>query len=349
MKYSSYFRSVDIISASCNLNEYSENICIQVYNTTNKEMLNKFRQGISSDSFVISCFSGFIEREEISILSRLPSDMILFNCHIDYLRYLELGKEIRFPTDNGYCFGYSQLIGVKNIPIEQQRDIIFFEQVIIPATFSERSYLLRKLVDLANSFPDKKVWIKPRCKPGGRTIHKQKWHLERLRKLFRIRLPDNLSFTYEPVEQLLSRTALCLTISSTVAIEALARGIPTVIISDFGVRRDIHTASFVGSGCLATIDQVIAGYQPKPNQEWLDDYVKIPDVDAFKIRLNDLISQKRAGLLPQREYPDGTFSLAPDLKPLVLKRIHKLFMDPRGFCCDSRFYFLNKIGSLLFK
>ncbi|WP_206543758.1 DUF6716 putative glycosyltransferase, partial [Aeromonas veronii] len=314
-------------------------------NNTNKFLIKR----LSSTPGGVTFFSGFIGRDEYSILARANADLILFNCKADYEKYLSLGQELRFSTDNAYCFGYPQLIGLRHVSFEHREDICFFEQVIVPATFSERCYLLKKLINLANAFPDRRIWIKPRCKPGGRTIHKQKWHLERLRKLLGIRLPDNLCFTYEPVEQLLSRTALCLTISSTVAIEALARGIPTVIISDFGVRRDIHTASFVGSGCLATIDQVIAGYQPKPNQEWLDDYVKIPDVDAFKIRLNDLISQKRAGLLPQREYPDGAFSLAPDLKPLVLKRIHKLFIDPRGFCCDSRFYFLNKIGGLLFK
>ncbi|MGL5524927.1 MAG: DUF6716 putative glycosyltransferase [Aeromonas veronii] len=324
---------------------------VEIKNTTNKKLIKFFihENEPKKNGLIISCFSGFIDRDNISILSRIPSDLILFNCRADYLWYLQLGEELGFYTGNGFCFGYPQLILLESVIFEKQVDIVFFEQVIVPSTFSERCYLLKKLVDLANAFPERKVLIKPRCKPGGRTIHKQKWHLERLRKLLRIRLPDNLCFTYEPVEQLLSKTALCLTISSTVAVEALARGIPTVIISDFGVRRDIHTASFVGSGCLATIDQVIAGYLPKPNKEWLDDYVKIPDVDAFKIRLNDLISQKRAGLLPQREYPDGAFSLAPDLKPLVLKRIHKLFIDPHGFCCDSRFYFLNKIGGLLFK
>ncbi len=326
----------------------SEGYILKVENLTNKELVCFFKKK-SDDDLIITLFFGYIADDYLSLISRIPSDLILFNCVADTVRYVQLGKELNFSTDNGYCFGYPQLIGVNVVPIHQQKDIVFFEQVIVPATFSERCYLLRKLVNLAKAFPEKKVWIKPRCRPGGRTIHKQKWHLERLRKLLRIKFPNNLCFTYEPVEQLLSRTALCLTISSTVAIEALARGITTVIISDFGVRRDIHTASFVGSGCLATIDQVIAGYLPKPNQEWLDDYVRIPDVDAFKARLNDLILQKKAGLVPQREYPDGTFSLAPDLKPLVLKRIHKLFIDPHGFCCDSRFYFLNKIGGLLFK
>ncbi|MFQ1817486.1 DUF6716 putative glycosyltransferase [Aeromonas veronii] len=343
-RYDSFLKSKESIEQLC----ARLDLDIEKYNflnNTNKVLIKQ----LSSTPGGVTFFSGFIGRDEYSILSRASSDLILFNCKADYEKYLSLGQELRFSTDNAYCFGYPQLIGVNVIPSHQQKDIIFFEQVIVPATFSERCYLLQKLVNLAQAFPEKQVWIKPRCKPGGRTIHKQKWHLERLRKLLRIRLPDNLCFTYEPVEQLLSRTALCLTISSTVAIEALARGIPTVIISDFGIRRDIHTASFVGSGCLAAIDQVIAGYLPKPNQEWLDDYIKIPDVDAFKARLNELISQKSAGLLPRREYPDGAFSLVPDPKPLALKRIHKLFVDPRGFCCDSKFSFFRKIGILLFE
>lgn len=317
---------------------------LNVINYPNKQLIKV----ICSASGSVTFFSGLIDKDELSILSRVPSDLILFNCSADYSRYLELGQELNFPTDNGYCFGYPQLIGVQPVSINDQKDIVFFEQVIVPATFSERCYLLRKLVDLANAFPDKKIWIKPRCKPGGRTIHKQIWHLETLRKLLRIKLPENLQFSYEPVEQLLARTSLCLTISSTVAIEALAREIPTVIISDFGVRRDIHTASFVGSGCLATIDQLIAGYHPESNSEWLSNYVQIPDVDAFKVRLTELLEKKKLRLLPQREYPEGAFSIAPDLMPTSLKKAKKFFTDPSGFCVDSKFQLINKLGKIVF-
>lgn len=44
-----------------------------------------------------------------------------------------------------------------------------------------------------------------------------------------------------------------MTVSSTVAVEAMARGVPTRILSDFGVSEALGSAYFVGSGCFSPL------------------------------------------------------------------------------------------------
>ncbi len=46
------------------------------------------------------------------------------------------------------------------------------------------------------------------------------------------------------------------TVSSTAALEAMAVGLPTLIISDFGVSADMINTVFDGSGCLGTLDDL---------------------------------------------------------------------------------------------
>lgn len=318
---------------------------ILIENLTNKQFINFFEQNHSK--LIVSCFSGYIEGDDATILSRVQSDLILFNCPNDYERYIELSKELAFSPDNAFCFGYPQLLNIKHNFVNKQKDIVFFEQLVAPRNFRERCYLLKKLVHLAKSKPQETILIKPRCKLGGRTIHKQIWHLERIRKLLKLKFPDNLRFTYEPVEEILQHTDLCITVSSTVAIEAMARGIPTAIVSDFGVRKDIHTASFVGSGCLATFDQLATGCVPSVNRQWLEKNVKTPDMEALKIKLNELLILKNKSLLPHRHMPDGAFSKVPDNRPLLLKRMKKLMSDPIGFCNDSRYKVLRNFATII--
>ena len=313
-----------------------------ILSQTNKNSLKYLKN--NKDIFSMAIFPGAIFGDYNSILARSSADLILFNNSFDYDVYRKIANELGIDASNGVNFGSSQLLEIQPVSLINQRDIVFFEQLVAPKSFKERCYLLNQIVMLAKSSPHKKVWIKPRCKPGGRTIHKQTWHFERIKKILRLKFPSNLKFTYEPVNEILERTGLSITVSSTVAIESLARQIPTAIISDFGIRKDIHTASFVGSGCLATFDQLIDGHIPTVNSEWYAANVKIPDPAALETKLNELLELKKKGLLPKREIPPGAFSLVPDNIPPFLKKTKKLFSDPVGFCMDSRFALLKSVG-----
>jgi hypothetical protein len=69
--------------------------------------------------------------------------------------------------------------------------------------------------------------------------------------------------------EVLDRTDLLVTVSSTAALESLHRRIPTVVLTDLGIREGLGNHHFVGSGCLASWDQLDAGYEPVPDAEWV--------------------------------------------------------------------------------
>ena len=68
--------------------------------------------------------------------------------------------------------------------------------------------------------------------------------------------------------EVLSRTDLLVTVSSTAAVEAIHRGIPTAILTDFGIRESLGNAHFLGSGCLAAFDDLDAGAHPVADGRW---------------------------------------------------------------------------------
>jgi hypothetical protein len=69
--------------------------------------------------------------------------------------------------------------------------------------------------------------------------------------------------------EVLDRTDLLVTVSSTAALEALHRRIPTAVLTDLGVREALGNHHFLGSGLLASWDQLDGGHRPVPDAHWL--------------------------------------------------------------------------------
>lgn len=69
--------------------------------------------------------------------------------------------------------------------------------------------------------------------------------------------------------EVLDRADLLVTVSSTAALESLHRRVPTVVLTDLGVREALGNHHFVGSGCLASWDQLDAGHRPDPDEDWV--------------------------------------------------------------------------------
>ena len=72
------------------------------------------------------------------------------------------------------------------------------------------------------------------------------------------------------------------TVSSTAAIEAVARGIPVIALDTFGVDDKLINTVFVGSGLLGAEEAVIAREFRHPAPAWLDDnYFHDPAADDW--------------------------------------------------------------------
>jgi len=342
-RFDSFVYTANKIHKLINKKYERHNICI--VNLSIKRTQNKILELREQDAFVLTCFSGVIFGDHATILSRTNANMILFNCKHDMNEYIKLGKELGFDTGNSYCFGYPQLIDIKPKTIDNNSPVVFFEQIKFPATEKERIYLLSKLIEIANNFPSRLVKIKPRCTIGERNIHKQNYHLETVRKKHKLDFPSNLNFTYDDTNDLLNDCGMCITISSTVALEAIARNISTAIITDFGISKLNYTSYFVGSGCLISFDSLIKskGIISSADEAWIDQYIKIPDVDDFHRVLSENLSLSNNSKLYTFPRPDfGS-------KNKILRRSKKLFEDPYMFCMDSKYQPLKKFGSFFLK
>jgi hypothetical protein len=71
------------------------------------------------------------------------------------------------------------------------------------------------------------------------------------------------------MDPVLDRTDLCVTVSSTAAIEAMHRNIPTGILVDFGVREHLGNQLFLGSGAMTSWHELLDGAVPRARPEWL--------------------------------------------------------------------------------
>ena len=115
-------------------------------------------------------------------------------------------------------------------------------------------------------------------------------------------LPPNFRLVYGHMGEVLDRTDLLVTISSTAALESLHRRIPTVVLTDLGVREALGNHHFVGSGCLASWDQLDAGHRPAPDEDWVARQGVAADgsyataFDAARERIAELLG--RPGGLP---------------------------------------------------
>ncbi|WP_328679781.1 DUF6716 putative glycosyltransferase [Streptomyces sp. NBC_00343] len=145
--------------------------------------------------------------------------------------------------------------------------VVFAVQPSVPDNRRDRDYLLNRAIQHARFHPNREVLLKLRSKPGEHTTHIEELPYQKL--VQGKDLPANFSLVYGHMGDVLDRTDLLVTISSTAALESLHRRIPTVVLTDLGIREGLGNHHFVGSGCLASWDQLDAGYKPVPDAGWV--------------------------------------------------------------------------------
>lgn len=146
--------------------------------------------------------------------------------------------------------------------------VTFAAQPGVPHSRADRSYIVRRLAAHARLFPDREVLIKLRALPGERMTHPEQYAYDELLRIVEPQPPANLRAESGPMSEVLDRTDLLVTVSSTAAVEAMHRRIPTVLLTDFGVRESLGNPYFVGSGCLASFDAVDDGHRPVADLTW---------------------------------------------------------------------------------
>ncbi len=258
------------------------------------------------------------------LLLRHGADIVIANSRHDAERfravYEGVGADASAVTEAALPF-----LGGDGYTGTDTRTVVFAAQPSVPQSRADRAYLLRRLVQHARLHPGREVLLKLRSKPGEHTTHIEELPYQKLAARIEGGPPPNFRLVYGHMGEVLDRTDLLVTVSSTAALESLHRRIPTAVLTDLGVREVLGNHHFLGSGCLASWDQLDAGHRPRADEEWLARQGVAADgsydtaFDAVRKRVTTLL--ERPGLPPVAPY--YTSATAPGYLPGILAR-HRL-------------------------
>lgn len=312
----------------------------------------------------IALYPGIVFRHQMhGLANRFGADLILFNSPADHAHYEATCAALGVTADRGLCFG-STVIRVSEAarpqPVWPPRTIVYAEQPDVPATRIERLYLVDRLIAYARAHPERTVILKPRHAPGETTLRPTIHHLAAIVRLAERRglVPPNLRLVYDRIEHLLDAADLCLTVSSTVALQAAARGIPFAILGDFGICEDYGTHFFIDSGCLTTFDALDSDERPALRPQWLERHVLAAEANIAAL-VNTIAqwreNQRQAGQacawpndpfaamgarFDRYQAADGAQATGMPLRatcrvpPVWERKLRKLIREPKRFFAD---------------
>jgi hypothetical protein len=209
------------------------------------------------------------------------------------------------------------------VGVERARQLVFAEQVVMPAAPEERRRMVQLLARLARRSPHWQLLIKPRVAPDETTFHTVDTHISHTLREALGSPPANLQLSYAPLPQLLRQSRLLATVSSTALFDALDLGCQPVVMADLGLRQDLGTPFFAGSGLLRQfaeaedLDDLAAGLTVNP--DWLRWVGHHPDFSAANL-LQALETWTRTPPSPLPLQQPGYVINAADLSANQLRR-----------------------------
>ncbi|MFH8406796.1 DUF6716 putative glycosyltransferase [Streptomyces sp. NPDC018019] len=249
--------------------------------------------GAARRPVVVTGYVGVVyEKLADGLLLRHGADLVLANSRHDADRFRAVYEGVGADGGSVVECALPFLGGAPYAPAADGRPytVVFAAQPSVPDRREDRTYLLRRAAGHARRNPGREVLIKLRSKPGEHTTHIEEHPYQKLAARLPGGLPPNCRLVYGNMGDVLDRTDLLVAVSSTAALESLHRGVPTAVLTDLGIREALGNHHFLGSGCLASWDELDAGHRPEPDPDWL----------------------ARQGVAPQGATRQGTYASAFD-------------------------------------
>ncbi len=253
---------------------------------------------------VVTGYVGLVYEKTVDgLLLRAGADVVLANSAADTERFRAVYRAAGADPDSIVRTALPFLGGAAHDPQAAGRDrpftLTYVTQPGVPATKAERRYALTQAARHARRHPDRRVIVKLRARAGERTTHVEPYPLPGL--VAAHELPGNLEFVHGPMAPVLDRTDLCVTVSSTAALEAVHRGIPTAVLTDFGVRESLGNHLFLGCGAFASWTDLHDGARPTVDPGWAErnGALEQQPYAAAAARVADLVAARDA-LAPLR-------------------------------------------------
>lgn len=185
-------------------------------------------------------------------------------------------------------------------------DLVFAPQAKVPAEREDRVRMLGWLAEAARRRPARRVVVKVRARRGEAQTHAEAHDYGELLADPEVREalggpPPNLVVLDGPMSWYLDGAGMLVTVSSTAVLEAVAAGVPAVVVDEFGVTPKLINTVFEGSGLLAGADAIVEWAPRRTDPSWLaDNYFHGEAADDWADRLEELLVRRAAGALPFR-------------------------------------------------
>jgi len=232
---------------------------------------------------------------------RLLGDGFIVHSPVEAVAYAQRMRECRIsPVILGTRLPMLHSPGLPLPRTEPITTVVFAAQAKVPATAPDRRAVLLALRDFARSDQGRRAVLKLRSRPGEQeTHHERHSYLELLDDLIDAGQlgRGEIEIGLGPMVDFLLPGSALATISSTAALEAMDRGLPTLFVDDFGVGPDLLNEAFAGSGCLGSLADLASARIGHPHSEWLDVNYFQPRDEALLTGLLDLAERSRAGNL----------------------------------------------------
>ncbi|MDT0310498.1 glycosyltransferase [Streptomyces sp. DSM 44917] len=279
--------------------------------------------GGSRRPVVITGYAGAVYENLVDgLLLRAGADLVLANSPHDARRFREAYRGAGVDEECVVEAGLPFLGGPRYDPSavargERPFTVCFAVQPTVPASPAARAGLVEKLRRHALRHPERQVLIKPRTRAGETGTRPERHAFRDLFEALGDR-PPNLGLAEGSMAEVLNRTDLLVTLSSTAAFEAMQRGIPTAILTDYGIREAHGNHFFVSSGALASFAQLDEGLVPRPGYSWTTEH-GIGQRDPFGPARARVAQLRTRAALP-RVRPFYTPQNAPDYLEGLLGR-----------------------------
>jgi hypothetical protein len=176
--------------------------------------------------------------------------------------------------------------------------VVFAAQPSVPPTREERARVVQWLADTARQHPEWRVVVKTRAVAGEQQTHREAFPYA---DLVPADAPPNLVVATGPMATHLDRAVALVTISSTAVLEAVARGIPALTLTDFGISRPLINEVFVDSGLEGDAIDLVGGVFGRVRPDWMtDNYFHQESDDDWVIRTDRLMALRDVGALVDR-------------------------------------------------
>lgn len=210
--------------------------------------------------------------------------------------------------------GLTQHIVVNRLPFlptKQQEtrattaSLVFTPQALVPASATQRERILTALHEVARRHPQVDVIVKVRALAGERQTHNERFPYDELWKSMCAENPEltpgSVRFAAGPLADYLVPGAAHVTVSSTAALESVASGLPTLVLTDFGLNERLLNAVYQSSnltGTLADLEELRFG---APDPTWLARNYFHEGSSQLSAVVAELAEQSRRGLLEWHE------------------------------------------------